>query len=76
MIVNGKVIYKFKTENKSNDSPTQSFLGGISNKFSYIESKELCLKGIVYDFSADCIAIAVDDILNIHKYLMKKNGIV
>ena len=26
----------------------------------------------VYDFSVDYDAIAVDDILNIHKYLMKK----
>ena len=28
----------------------------------------------VYDFSADYDAIAVEDILDIHKYLMKKNG--
>ena len=27
----------------------------------------------VYDFSADYDAIAVDDILDIHKYLIKKN---
>ena len=60
MIVNGKEIYKFKTENKDNDFPTHFFLGGTSNKFSYIESKELCLKGIVYDFSVDYIAIPVD----------------
>ena len=33
------------------------------------------LNGYVYDFSVDCDAIAVDDILDIHKYLMKKNGI-
>ena len=30
----------------------------------------------LYDFSVDYDAIAVDDLLNIHKYLMKKNGIV
>ena len=29
-----------------------------------------------YDFSVDYDAIAVDDILDIHKYLMKKNDIV
>ena len=34
------------------------------------------LKGYVYDFSADYDAIAVSDILGIHKYLIKKNGIV
>ena len=30
----------------------------------------------VYDFSIDYDAIAVDDILVIHNYLLKKNGIV
>ena len=34
------------------------------------------LNGYVYDFSVDYDAIAVDDMLDIHKYLMKKNGIV
>ena len=34
------------------------------------------LNGYVYDFSADYNAIAVDDILDIHNYLMKKNDIV
>ena len=29
----------------------------------------------VYDFSVDYDAIAVDDTVNIHKYLMKKNKI-
>ena len=34
------------------------------------------LKGYVYGFSVDCDAITVTDILDIHKYLMKKNEIV
>ena len=29
----------------------------------------------VYDFSFDYRAIAIDDILDIHKYLMEKNNI-
>ena len=29
----------------------------------------------VYDFSVDYMVIAVDDILDIHKYLMEKNNI-
>ena len=29
----------------------------------------------VYDFSVDCDAIAVDDVLDINNYLMKKNDI-
>ena len=32
--------------------------------------------GYVYDFSVDYDAIAVDDILDIHKYLMKKNDVL
>ena len=30
----------------------------------------------VYDFSVHYDAVVVDDILDIHKYLMKKNNIV
>ena len=32
-------------------------------------------KGYVYDFSVDYDAIDVDNIKDIHKYLMKKNNI-
>ena len=32
--------------------------------------------GYVYDFSFDYDAIVVDDILDIHKYFMKKNDTV
>ena len=38
--------------------------------------KRIGLNGYVYDFSVDYDAIVVDDLLNIHKYLMKKNDIV
>ena len=34
--------------------------------------KKTGLKGYVYDFSVDYDGIAVSDILDIHKYLMKK----
>ena len=34
------------------------------------------LHGYVSNFSVDCDALAVDDILDIHNYLMKKNDIV
>ena len=34
--------------------------------------KKTGFNGYVYDFSVDYDAIAVDDILDIHKYLMKK----
>ena len=38
--------------------------------------KKTALNGYVYDFSVDYDAIDVDDILDIHKYLMKKHGII
>ena len=34
--------------------------------------KKTGLNGYVYDFSVDYDAISVNDILNIHKYLMEK----
>ena len=51
-------------------------LGNISKDRSVDNMKKTGLKGYVYDFSVDYDAIAVSDILDIHKYLMKKNGIV
>ena len=38
--------------------------------------KKTGLNGYVYDFSGDYDAIAVDDLLDIHKYLMKKNNTI
>ena len=38
--------------------------------------KKTGLNGYVYDFSADYDAIVIDDILDIHNNLMKKNDIV
>ena len=38
--------------------------------------KKTGFNGYVYGFSVDYDAIAVDDILDIHKYFMKKNNIV
>ena len=38
--------------------------------------KKIGLNGYVYDFSVDYNDTAADHILDIHKYFMKKNGIV
>ena len=38
--------------------------------------KKTGLNGYVYDLSIDYDAIAVDDIVDIYKYLMKKNNII
>ena len=50
-------------------------LGNISKDISVDNVKKTGLNGYIYDFSVDCDAIAVDDILDIHKYLMEKNNI-
>ena len=38
--------------------------------------KKTGLNGCIYEFSVNYDAIAVDDILDIHNYLMKKNDII
>ena len=38
--------------------------------------KKTGFNGNIYDFSSDYNAIVASDILDIHKYLLKKNGIV
>ena len=47
-------------------------LRNISKDRSPDDTKKTELKGYVYDFSADYDAIAVSDVLDIYKYLMKK----
>ena len=48
-------------------------LGNISKDWLVDDMKKTGIKGYVYDFSVDYDAIAVYDITDIHKYLMKKN---
>ena len=47
----------------------------MSRKYFSLDNikKKTGLNGYVYHFSVDYDAIAVDDILDIHKYLMEKN---
>ena len=51
-------------------------LGGLSEDYNKNSCKDTGLHGNVYDFSVDYSAIRNDEILDIHKYLMKKNNIV
>ena len=74
LFVNGTEIQKLKAKD-SEIVVTPLCLGNISKDFSVDNMKKTELNGYVYDFSVDYDAIAVDDILDIHKYLMKKNGI-
>ena len=69
LFANGKEIDKLKANSGSVDFPPQFCLGSISGKFSYTEAEEVI-------FSIDYGNIMIDDILDINKYLMKKNDIV
>ena len=51
-------------------------LGKISKNWSVDNMKKTGFNGYVYDFSVDYDATDVDDIKDIHKYLMKKNNIM
>ena len=73
--VNDTEIHKFKAKD-SEIVASPLCLGNISKDFSVDNMKKTGLNGYVYDFSVDYDAIVVDDILDIHKYLMRKNGIV
>ena len=51
-------------------------LGNISKNWSVDNMKKTEFNGYVYDFSVYYNATDVDDIKDIHKYLMKINDIV
>ena len=55
--------------------PIQFYIENISNGFGAINSKEIYLKGNVYEFSVDYNATDELDILNIYKFLMVKNNL-
>ena len=73
LFVNGTEIIKFKA---SEIVATLLCLGNISKDWSVNNIKKTGLNRYVYEFSVDYDAIAFDDILDIHNYLMKKNDIV
>ena len=70
LFVNGTEIYKFKAK-ASEIVATPLCLGNISKDWFVDNMKKTGFNGYVCDFSVDYDAIAVDDILDIHKYLMK-----
>ena len=76
-MVNGTEISKFKAKD-SEIVATPLCLGNISKDWSAdnMKKKKTGFNGYVYKFSVNYDATDVDDILGIHKYLMKKNNIV
>ena len=72
MVVNGIEIYKFKAKD-SEILASALCLKNISKDWSTDNMKKKTgFNGYVYDFSVDYDATDVDDIKDIHKYLMKK----
>ena len=75
LFLNGIEIHKFKAKD-SEIVATPLCLGNISKYWSVDNMKKAGFNGYVYDFSVDYDDVAVDDIKDIHKYLIKKNNIV
>ena len=75
LFVNGTKVIKFKWKNPET-LPYPLCLGNITGDWSVDNMKKIGLNGHVNDFSLGYDAIAVDDILNIHRYLMKKNNMI
>ena len=74
LFVNGTKIIKFKSKDREICAHPLC-LGNISKDWSIYNMKKTWLNEYVYGFSADYDAIAVDNILDIHEYLIKKNNI-
>ena len=75
LFVNGTEIYKFKAKD-SEIASSLLCLRNISKDWSIDNMKKTGFNGYVYDFSADYDATDVDEIKDIHKYLVKKNNMV
>ena len=77
LFVNGKEVTKFKAKD-SEIKANQLTLGSISTSINLSSSdiEDSKLYGNAYDFSVDYSSITTGKILDIHKYLMEKNGIV
>ena len=75
LFVNGTEIVKFKA--KDSEIITYSLsLGNLSKDWSQENMKKTGFNDYIYDFSADYNAFGPSDIVEIHEYFMKKNGIV
>ena len=75
LFVNSVEIRKFKARD-SEINAIPLYLGNISKDFSVDNMKKTGFYGYVYDFSVDYDFVAADDILDIHKCLMKKNNVM
>ena len=74
LFVSGTEIIKFKARD-SEIVANPLCLGKISKNWSTDDMKKTGLTCYVYDFSADYNTVTVDDIKDIHSYLIEKNEI-
>ena len=72
LFVNGTEITKLRAKD-SEIVATPLCLGNIAKDWSLDNTNDTGLNKYIYDFSVDYDTIAVDDILDIHKYLMEKS---
>ena len=75
LFVNGTEIYNFKAKD-SEIVARPLCLGKLSKDWSLDNMKRTGFTGYVYDFSVGYDDINVNNIKDIHKYLMEKNNIV
>ena len=75
LFVNGTDIIRFKAKN-SNIVARLLCSGNISKDCSTYNMRKSSFTGYVYDFSIGYDAIGVDDIKDIHKYVMKKDNMI
>ena len=71
LFVNGIENYKFKAKD-SEIVAAPLCLGNVSKDWSVDNMKKAGLNGYVYDFSVNYDATGIDDIVDIHNYLMKR----
>ena len=63
-------MYQFQAKDLE-IKPYSSYLGNVLKHFAINNMKKIGLKGNVHDSSVDYNIIDINDILDIHKYLMK-----
>ena len=71
LFVNATKVYQFKAKN-SEIKDYALFLGNVLKDFTINDMKKAGLKGVVKFCSFDFNPIDTNDILDIHKYLMKR----
>ena len=78
MFVNEVQELKFEGQSFTNDMKSKVFcIGNIPSDWSSTNSTKTGLYGNVYDFAVDYSPVnSVGTIYGIHRYLMKKHGII